>query len=366
LFADPFSRPSELGNGEYQVNDPGFDPRPLWQIVPDYTWMRERVLAIRLAMLGQSTRRLIPAAEYLDVLSSGSIDFARAFDVRLIEQTTTSWEFWFGLLEQFVERNRHARVPVSYKVKSHQLGAWVNRQRTSRSKGTLDADRERRLENLPGWTWDPHADLWEEGFTHLLDYVEQNGHARILQTSTIDDYRLGSWVNTQRRFHSEGTLDADRERRLENLPGWMWDAVADLWEEGFTHLLDYVEQNGNARVSRSCNVDDYPLGMWVMQQRKKRAKGTFDADRERRLENLPGWTWDPRADRWEEGFTRLLQYVKHNHHARVPVSYKVESYRLGSWVAKQRAKYAKGTLDADRQHRLQDPPGWTWRASSSN
>ena len=70
LFADPFTRPSGLDNGEYQVNDPGFDPRPLWQIVPDYAWMRERVLAIRLAMLGQSPRRLIPAAEYLDVLSS--------------------------------------------------------------------------------------------------------------------------------------------------------------------------------------------------------------------------------------------------------------------------------------------------------
>jgi hypothetical protein len=70
LFADPFTRPSGFDNGEYRVNDPGFDPRPLWQMVPDYAWMRERVLAIRLAMLGQSPRRLIPAAEYLDVLSS--------------------------------------------------------------------------------------------------------------------------------------------------------------------------------------------------------------------------------------------------------------------------------------------------------
>lgn len=34
------TRPSGLDNGEYQVNDPGFDPRPLWQIVPDYAWMQ--------------------------------------------------------------------------------------------------------------------------------------------------------------------------------------------------------------------------------------------------------------------------------------------------------------------------------------
>ena len=47
------------------------------------------------------------------------------------------------------------------------------------AKGTLDADRQRRLQDLPGWTWDPYADKWEEGFRRLLDYVERHGHARV-------------------------------------------------------------------------------------------------------------------------------------------------------------------------------------------
>ena len=33
------------------------------------------------------------------------------FGVRLLEQTTASWEFWFGLLERYVAENGHARVP---------------------------------------------------------------------------------------------------------------------------------------------------------------------------------------------------------------------------------------------------------------
>lgn len=69
LFADPFTPPVEFRNGEYIVSDPGFDDRPLWQVAPDYAWFRERVLAIRLAMLGYGPRRLIPAEDYLGVLA---------------------------------------------------------------------------------------------------------------------------------------------------------------------------------------------------------------------------------------------------------------------------------------------------------
>ena len=149
---------------------------------------------------------------------------------------------------------------------------------------------------------------------------------------TVDGYRLGEWVNTQRSKHAKGTLDADRQRRLQELPGWTWDPLADKWEEGFSRLLDYVERHGDARVPQSYTVDGYKLGEWVMTQRASHAKGTLDADRQRRLEDLPGWTWDPRADQWEEGFSRLLDYVERHGDARVPPSYTVDGYRLGEWV----------------------------------
>jgi hypothetical protein len=80
---------------------------------------------------------------------------------------------------------------------------------------------------------------------------------------------------------------------------------------------------------------------------------------------VPGWTWNPVADQWEEGFSHLLQYVERHGDARVPQSYSVDGYQLGEWVARQRRMYAKGLLDADRERRLQALPGWTWKASSS-
>ena len=66
LFADPFSAPLSFANGEYRVSDPSFDNRSIPELLGELTWMRERVLQIRLALLGEG-RRLIPASEYLDL-----------------------------------------------------------------------------------------------------------------------------------------------------------------------------------------------------------------------------------------------------------------------------------------------------------
>jgi Helicase associated domain len=75
-------------------------------------------------------------------------------------------------------------------------------------------------------------------------------------------------------------------------------------------------------------------------------------------------TREPHVGRWEEGFSRLHEYVPHHGDARVPVSYVVDGYRLGEWVHQQRKNYKNGILDADRQQRLQELPGWTWDASA--
>jgi protein-tyrosine-phosphatase len=69
LYADPFSCPESLGGGEYTVADPSFDERPTRVLAEEFTWMRERALQIRGALLGHG-RPLIAAASYLHRLES--------------------------------------------------------------------------------------------------------------------------------------------------------------------------------------------------------------------------------------------------------------------------------------------------------
>jgi helicase associated protein len=237
-------------------------------------------------------------------------------------------------------------------------GSTCNAASTPKAPLTPIANNGRKLS---GWTWDARVDNWEQGFSRLQDYVEHNGHARIPQPYTVDGFPLGVWVAAQRRFRRKGALGADREQRLGDLSGWTWDARADKWGQGFSRLQEYVEHNGHSRVPVAYTIDGYPLGQWVITQRHFHSKGTLSADRQRRLRKLSGWTWDPFADQWEEGFSRLQEYVEHNGDARVPHSHKVDGFGLGQWVLGQRQKFAKGTLSADRQRRLRKLSGWTWR-----
>jgi hypothetical protein len=69
LFADPFTRPVSFGNGEYKVFDPSFDNRPTSELLNEFAWMRERVLQIRLALLGDG-RRLVPLSEYFELCTT--------------------------------------------------------------------------------------------------------------------------------------------------------------------------------------------------------------------------------------------------------------------------------------------------------
>ena len=129
--------------------------------------------------LGSAGRRpRLPGKIHLDLPARVGIDFARAFDVRLVEQTTASWEFWFGLLEQFVEREGHARVPEAYTVDGYQLGRWVNNQRSPTTEASLTPTANADSKTCPAGHGTPD-DQWEEGFSRLLNYVERHGHARV-------------------------------------------------------------------------------------------------------------------------------------------------------------------------------------------
>jgi superfamily II DNA or RNA helicase len=338
------------------------DFKPIWDVLEALKSHDDRLSdeldQLRIE-LGAKRKRSVGASDLtkivFDLPTSVGEEFVQSLRSHLVEKTTESWMFWYGLLETFVKEHSHCRVLYDYKTNDgYQLGPWVNTQR--RLKDNMDADRRQRLEALGGWSWSVQTDQWEKGFSRLKQFANE-GHCRVPDSYKTDDgYRLGQWVREQRA--NKDNMDADRRQRIEALGGWSWDVISDQWEEGFSRLKQFSNREGHCRVLQTYKTDDgYRLGQWVGVQR--RFKDKLDRDRRQRLEALDGWSWDARADRWEDGFSHLKQFSNREGHYRVPGNYKTDDgYRLGQWVRVQRR--LKDELDLDRRQRLEALDGWSW------
>ena len=279
-------------------------------------------------------------------------------------------------LRRFVDREGHARVAAKH-VESVDgaevnLGTWASQRRSDYLKGRLSAERIADLEALPGWEWDPKEADYQRHLSALREFVTREGHGRV-PTSHVEtvnglDFRLGSWVSTRRNDFAKGRLSAERIVALEALPGWEWDPQEADYQFGLSALRQFVKREGHARVVRSHieTVDDadFELGAWASYRRIEYAKGGLSAERVADLEALPGWAWDRHEANYQRHLSVLRQFVKREGHARVAAKHveatDSEDIRLGTWVSKRRAEYAKGRLPAERIADLEALPGWEW------
>jgi hypothetical protein len=194
---------------------------------------------------------------------------------------------------------------------------------------------------------------WDEWYGRLKAYKQREGHCLVPVTyrDPASGYRLGPWVSDQRE--GKDTMLPERRQRLEAL-GFVWDAFADQWEEGFRSLEIFHQRKGHCRVPTSHREQGLWLGQWVSTQRAD--KGIMLPERRERL-NALGFVWDPLTDQWEEGFHCLEIFHQRESHCRVPARHREQGYRLGQWSSVQRR--TKDTLSPERRARL-DALGFVW------
>ena len=162
--------------------------------------------------------------ERIDQLNSVGFDWGTA---------NTGWEGHFQKLVQFKESHGHCRVPYNHSVDDVKLGIWVMDQRQcyrKNLKGRNSPMSQERIDQLNsvGFDWGAASIGWEGHFEKLVQFKESHGHCRVPRNHSVDDVRLGMWVNNQRREYKnfmDGQYSLMTEERIDALEyiGFEWN-----------------------------------------------------------------------------------------------------------------------------------------------
>lgn len=233
------------------------------------------------------------------------------------------------------------------------------------AEGLAYVQRERpgKRVRLPGPVVMPREKRWERGLRLVEQFAAREGHPRVPDGHLEDSVDLGTWVGMQRGRYERGKLERDRIARLEAIPGWVWSAVGDQWEDGFSHLVAFQGREGHLDIpAHYWEADGFALGSWVRSHRRRGGRRTMTAEQQKRLEAIPGWTYTtPSESTWERGMAAMEAFARRERHFRVPSQHREGGVDLTSFCARQRGLYHRGRLPAERIARLESTPGWSWR-----
>jgi tRNA A-37 threonylcarbamoyl transferase component Bud32 len=297
------------------------------------------------------------------------VDQELAATARALRGETSSFEFWLGLLERYVEKNGTAAVASKTVFDGLRLGRWCGRQRRLYGQGKLSEDRTERLHALPGWQWVGYDAGWERMFALLDKYVAREKTIAVPRDHLEEGERLGNWVRKQRTVyngvHAGGRLTERQIVKLVALPGWSWDLQGYKWERGFQALRSFVEREHHVNVPPGHVELGVNLYAWVNRQQQHYKMGRLQrqGDRLARLDAIEGWKWWlPVADRWERNYEALVAFQEREGHVQPPEGHFENGVSLWRWVGYQRLRYADGKLlrYPDRIARLEAIPGWEW------
>ena len=199
---------------------------------------------------------------------------------------------------------------------------------------------------------------WNHYFSEASIYYAEHGGLNIPKRYTTPaGLSLGEWLTTQRRVRAgqiPGNLTEQQIARLDSI-GMEWGNRNDAaWEHGLEEARKFREQFGNLQVPAKYKTkNDYPLGKWINNARKRRNDGKLTEERIRQLDQL-GMVWKVFDVRWEQGYALAMNYAAKHGDLNVPVNYTTkEGEKLGAWILNQRTAYAKEMLSQDQIGRLE-------------
>jgi superfamily II DNA or RNA helicase len=330
-----------------------------------------------------------------DIHQSIGDEFIDALETKVVETSTESWEYWYGLLEEFVQSHGHARVASKHELTDgEKLGVWCDTQRVHYDKAILATKRVTKLEIFleKGWVWSLKDSQRQENIGIIEQYFLINGHSLIpddesfetILNSKVTKVNVGIIARGLKRAKAAGTLEQHWIDYLEKELHFKWDIGAFWWNSDYKALRRWSRVNKTAvppkntkiavRVSnrkmeerdissfRTRCVTQY--NYWIINKGDSASRAIsprqLSEKQIRAIERIPYWVWDAKYGRWLKYYDALLKFIEREGDPHVPANkYKEkmlsgEVLDLSRWLSKQRVRYKNGELEQDRIEKLNE------------
>lgn len=284
-------------------------------------------------------------------------------DVGIIwDQVDYIWEKNYQAALEYYMEHGNLEVPPKCVYNGVKLYNWLSDLRKvyrheAPDRNNLTDDQIARL-NAIGMRWKSQKDIiWDNGFEKAKEYFEKFGAADApVSYVTEDGFKLGVWLSKCRLRYANGTLEADRLRRLESINMvWNKDRTKD-WNVCFNYIKEYFEKHGNINIPSEYKVDGVWLNKWLNDQKqiilgKRKGKKLSDEQIEK-LYSL-GFTVDGNITmRWLGKYNDLKHYYNSYGNLKLPMGYKDSNgENLYTWLSNQKFYAKNGKLD-DRKRQL--------------
>ena len=281
--------------------------------------------------------------------------FAKLSEIGMIWEFEDTWEQKFELAKKFYEINGNLDIPAAYVTDDGTaLGAWLRGVKNQYRGGKLSAERIEKLESI-GIEWESVlVRNWANYYELAKQYYKEHGDLNVNAHYEINGVKLGTWISSQRESFKKGRLSDEQINKLNEI-GMSWQRFSGKWDNAFEYAKKYAEEHGALDPPAEYKSDDgFALGAWVASQRAKYADGKLKPTQINRL-NALNISWDVMQEAWLNGINHANAYYTEHGNLNAPGQYESpDGYKLGAWIANQRAKYRSGKLADDRKNALEE------------
>ena len=160
-----------------------------------------------------------------ELASRGGVEILNA-----VPHDVSNWISNLFALERFVRREgrlprENRRLPAgAISTEEKQRANSVRTQRRAFTAGRLCTYQVRRLLCIPGFTFQPGEDTWQEHCAAYSLFTATQGRAPSLRGADAPEQALARWAAKARLAYRAGTLSAHRVEALNALGFWTWGA----------------------------------------------------------------------------------------------------------------------------------------------